>query len=131
MAEGVNQVDITNYQGNLANQNANIQRVDAARDFNAQNRNAANLNYLQSLGAARNMVDRQRQELIDRMTDRWRSRLQNQMNIQLLNQMVPNYAFNPEGGVQYKPGSTTTDFDLLDAYNILRTTAQATQQKTT
>lgn len=131
MAEGVNQVDITNYQGNLANQNANIQRVDAARDFNAQNRNAANLNYLQSLGAARNMVDRQRQELIDRMTDRWRSRLQNQMNIQLLNQMVPNYAFNPEGGVQYKPGSTTTDFDILDAYNILRTAAQATQQKTT
>lgn len=130
MAEGVNQVDITNYQGNLANQNANIQRVDAARDFNAQNRNAANLNYLQSLGAARNMVDRQRQELIDRMTDRWRSRLQNQMNIQLINQMVPNYEFNPQGGVQYKPGSTPTDYNVLDPFEVIRATL-ASQQKTT
>lgn len=130
MAEGVNQVDITNYQGNLANQNANIQRVDAARDFNAQNRNAANLNYLQSLGAARNMVDRQRQELIDRMTDRWRSRLQNQMNIQLINQMVPNYEFNPNGGVQYKPGSTPVDYNTLDPFEILRAAALASQQKT-
>jgi hypothetical protein len=116
MMEGVNQVDLTNYQGSLANQNANIQRVDAAREFNTQNRNQANMNYLEQLGRSRNMMELQRQEFLDRMTDRWRTRMQNRQRIDLINKMVPNYEFNTRTGLNYKPGSTPMDTTMLDAY---------------
>ena len=117
MMEGINQIDITNYQGNLANNNRNIERVDAARINNTQAMNLGNQQYLEQLSRSRYLMEQQRQEFIDRLTERWRIRMQNQMNLQLINQITPNYRFSPRSGVSYVPGSVPVDYNMLTPYS--------------
>lgn len=118
MAEGVNQVDITNYQNKLAHDNRNIEKVDASRVANTQNRAGANLQYLEQLSRSRYTMEQQKQELLDRMTERWRTRMQNQMNMSLINTMTPNFQFDPRTGARYVPGSAPVDYNMLSMYQL-------------
>ena len=79
--------------------------------------NLGNQQYLEQLSRSRYLMEQQRQEFIDRLTERWRIRMQNQMNLQLINQITPNYRFSPRSGVTYVPGSVPVDYNMLTPYS--------------
>ncbi len=102
--EGRNQVELNNYQGDLQNDNQNLQRVVGTSNQSRQGRNQANYLYMQELGRARYNEQLQKQTFIDSLLTRYREREQNKMNLNLLNQSARNYAFNPNTGkVEYVP----------------------------
>lgn len=105
--EGVNQVDVTNQQNKLANDNSNINRFFQSRNQDNQRREASNLEYVQEADRRNAQAAMQRQEYLSGIMDIWNKQVSNRRDVRLVNQISPNfdYNFNSEQ-VQYQPGST-------------------------
>lgn len=102
--EGISQIDLVNQQGQTANQNQNTLRVLDARNRNNVERTRANESYIQQLSRGRFIEQQQKQVYVDSLMENLRARLQNRMNIDLVNQLSRNFDFDPRTGVQYQEG---------------------------
>lgn len=117
MIEGINQVDITNNQNALANDNANISRFFAVRQSDNIREQDANLQYVQEADRRRAQADMQRQVYLSNIMNIWRETVNNRRNLQLINQVSPNYDYNQSSNqVQYQRGSQPTQLPDFRVY---------------
>jgi hypothetical protein len=105
MAGNVNQVDITNYQNKLANDNRNISLYDQRRNTDIQRQQDSNLKYTQEADRRNYQAAAQRQAYMDNMMGIWSDHVANRRDVGLVNQLSRNYdySFNNEQ-VDYVPG---------------------------
>lgn len=105
MVEGVNQIDLANYQGKLANDNANIGRFNQMRNTDILREQDATMRYVAEADRRNYLAAAQRQEYLGGIMDIWRNHVNNRRDIGLVNQFSRNfdYDFNSQQ-VQYQPG---------------------------
>ncbi len=118
MAEGVNQVDITNYQNKLANDNRNIQTFNQVRNTDIQWQQDSNMRYVQEADRRNYMASAQRQEYLSNIMDTWSKHVSNRRDVRLVNQVANNYDYNFNSEqVEYTPGQgTKPNTNRLQAY---------------
>ena len=108
MAEGVNQVDITNYQNKLANDNRNVQSFNQARNTDILRQQDSNMRYAQEAENRNYMASAQRQEYLNGIMDTWSKHVSNRRDVRLVNQVSPNYDYNfTTEQVEYMKGMGT------------------------
>ena len=107
--EGVNQVDITNQQNKLANDNRNIDRFFNSRNDDNLRQQDSNLRYVQEADRRNAQAAMQRQVYLDSILNIWNKQVENRRDVGLVNQLSPNfdYDFNGEK-VRYQQGTTPT-----------------------
>jgi hypothetical protein len=116
--EGVNQIDLANYQGNLQNQNNNTTNITNMINSNNQERTRANYQYMTERARATELYEQQKNNIVTNMLNIWRTQAQNRSDIKLINQLSNNYDFSTRtGDVQYVPGQGVPNFyNNLDTY---------------
>lgn len=103
--DGVNQVALSNYQGDNQIDNANTSAIIAAYNQNADRRNQANYQYVQESAIRDNNYDLTRQELLDRLFTVQDDKNYRQYSRELMGAMSPNFEIDKRGRVRYTPGS--------------------------
>jgi len=116
--EGVNQIDITNAQGNLQNKNQNVQYARQQMDNDIQRRNQANYQYVQEQDRGQENAYNVRQRLLENSLGIWKNHIQNREEVDLINQNFRNFKYRQQGNrVNYLPGQgNNLDFDQLSSY---------------
>ena len=105
MAEGVNQVDLTNYQNKLANDNRNVDRYYQARNTDIQRQEASNMKYVAESDRRNAQASMQRQAYVDNIMTVWRTHVNNRRDIGLVNQFSRNFDYNLNSQkVEYQAG---------------------------
>lgn len=120
LAEGVNQVDLNNYQNKLANDNRNIDTFSRARNFDIQNEQQRNLAYVAEADRRNSQADVQKQVYLTNIMDIWRNHVNNRRDIGLVNQFSRNYDYNLNSQqVEYQKGQgVTPNTNQLAAYDL-------------
>ena len=105
MAEGVNQMDLANYQAKLANDNRNVQTFNVARNNDIANEQNANQRYAQEAERRNFVASAQRQKDLSSALNIWDQHVSNRRDTRLVNQLSQNYDydFNTQQ-VEYTPG---------------------------
>ena len=117
MQQGVNQTNLTNFQGDLANDNANVERYNQYRNHDIQARTQANYQYAQESERADFNVANQRQVYKDQILNMWKDRFENNFNTDMISQMFPGYKFDwRTKSIQRIPGYKPVDYDVLSNY---------------
>lgn len=116
--EGINQIDITNAQGNLQNKNQNVQYARQQMDNDIQRRNQANYQYVQEQDRGQENAYNVRQRLLENSLGIWKNHIQNREEVDLINQNFRNFKYRQQGNrVNYIPGQgNNLDFDQLSSY---------------
>lgn len=105
MSEGVNQIDLYNYQNKLANDNRNTERFTQARNTDILREQDANLRYVAEADRRNAQAAQQRQVYLNTIMDTWRDHVANRRDIRLVNQLSRNYDYNfNTEQVGYVPG---------------------------
>lgn len=118
MVEGVNQIDLANYQGKLANDNANIGRFTQARNTDILREQDSTMRYVMEADRRNSVAAAQRQKYLNNIMDVWSQHQSNRRDVGLVNQFSRNfdYNFNTEQ-VQYQPGQgNMPDADRLAGF---------------
>lgn len=107
MREGMNQVDLANYQNALQNDNSNINRFFEVRQNDNLREQDANMRFVFEADRRRALADQQRQVYLTNVMDIWRQTVDNNRNLGLVNQLSPNYDYNKANNrVEYQRGTT-------------------------
>ena len=105
MVEGVNQIDLNNYQNKLANDNRNIQTYTQARNTDILREQDSNMRYVAEADRRNYLASAQRQEYLSNIMDTWSKHVANRRDVRLVNQLSNNYDFNfNTEQVEYVPG---------------------------
>jgi len=94
MVEGVNQIDTTNYQAKLANDNRNVSLYNQVRNADIDKQQAANLQYIQEADRRNYLAAAQRQEYLSNALKIWNDHISNRRDVRLVNQFARNYDYN-------------------------------------
>ncbi len=117
MNAGANQIDLSNAQGNLQNQNSNTTNLLNTVNQDSQRRNQSNLLYLQDRARGKELYNRNRNALVENMLTNWRAVAQNKRDEQLMSMLSNNYDMDRNGIPQYIKGrGHTNDYGNLDAF---------------
>jgi hypothetical protein len=105
MSDNVNQVDITNYQNKLQNDNRNISLYDQRRNTDILRQQDSNSRFIQEADRRNFEAARERQNYVAGIMDTWNKHQSNRRDVGLVNQFSRNYdyQFNTEQ-VEYVPG---------------------------
>lgn len=116
--EGINQIDITNAQGNLQNKNQNVQYARQVMENDTQRRNQANYAYVQEQDRGQENAYNMRQRLLENSLGIWKDHIKNREEVDLVNQNFRNFKYTQQGNkVNYIPGQgNLLDFDKLSSY---------------
>ena len=116
--EGINQIDITNAQGNLQNKNQNVQYARQQMDNDIQRRNQANYQYVQEQDRGQENAYNVRQRLLENSLGIWKNHIQNREEVDLINQNFRNFKYRQQGNRgNYIPGQgNNLDFNQLSSY---------------
>ena len=105
MAQGVSEIDITNYQNKLANDNRNISIFDQRRNMDINREQDSNLRYTQESDRRNSQAATQRQVYMDNIMATWSEHQSNRRDVGLVNQFSRNYDYNfNQEQVGYVPG---------------------------
>ena len=119
MRDGINQIDINNYQGDLANDNRNIQLYTQVRNDDIRRQNDSNLRFSQESDRRNYMKDVQKQVLIDKMMNTIQAQVANRLDLALIGDLTRNYEVGSDGKVYYKSNQGgPMSFDQLKAYAL-------------
>jgi hypothetical protein len=116
MQEGVNQVSLNNYQQDIANDNANIERFNQTRNRDLQERVRANYQYAQEQDRAQGMLQDTRSKLTENIFGLWRSKVEDNNKRKLVNTFFNNFTYTGNGNVQYKPNQNV-DWNVLSGFS--------------
>jgi hypothetical protein len=117
--EGINQIDITNAQGNLQNKNQNVQYAREVMNNDIQRRNQANYVYVQEQDRGQENAYNLRQELLGNSLGIWKEHVKNREEVDLINQNFRNFKYLQQGNrVNYLPGQgNNMNFNQLAPYS--------------
>lgn len=106
LVEGINQVDLANQQGKIANDNSNISRFFQVRQQDNLREQDANMRFVQEADRRNAQAAMQRQVYLSNIMDVWNKQVANRRDVRLVNQLSPNfdYNFNREQ-IQFDPNS--------------------------
>lgn len=117
MQDSIGQNTIQNVQGDLANDNNNIQLFNQVNNANNQDRVRANYQYVQEDDRAQFMKEAQAEEIKKNMFNMWRQSAMNKSDISLVNELSSRYNFDPKlvKAVYEQGKGTKPDYSVLDA----------------
>ena len=120
LAEGVNQIDLNNYQNKLSNDNRNVDLFERTRNFDIQNEQQKNLAYVAEADRRNAQANMQKQEYLTNIMQIAKDHFSNRRDIGLVNQLSRNYDYSLNSQqVEYQKGQgVNPSTNQLAAYQL-------------
>lgn len=131
LQDQIGNVALQNQQGDLANDNRNIEVFRTAYDFNTAEKARANYQYRVDNDRAEYLKQAQAQEIKNNMHEIWRKTAENKTNLSMINELSQRYKFDPNTikAIYQKGKGANNDFSVLDAILIAQQQNQQTASK--
>lgn len=117
LLSGINQVDITNAQNNLQNQNQNTSNLLNTLNNDSQKREQANMNYVRDRAIGREAFDMTRNEMIGNVLNNWKTSVKNKRDEELMSMLSNNYDLVDGKPVYVEGRGYVNTYGNLNDYN--------------
>lgn len=117
LLSGINQVDITNAQNNLQNQNQNTSNLLNTLNNDSQKREQSNMNYVRDRAIGREAFDMTRNEMIGSVLNNWKASVKNKRDEELMSMLSNNYDLVDGKPVYVEGRGYVNNYENLDNYN--------------
>jgi hypothetical protein len=117
LLSGINQVDITNAQNNLQNQNQNTSNLLNTLNNDLQKREQSNMNYVRDRAIGREAFDMTRNEMIGSVLNNWKASVKNKRDEELMSMLSNNYDLVDGKPVYVEGRGYVNNYENLDNYN--------------